>query len=57
MIGFILPNAKGNKTLRDYAVTIDEIESITRIDFFPQLEDQLEDRPEGNVQTEDFRIP
>lgn len=36
-IGFIIENEVSNKHLSEYAVTIDEVESLTGIDFFPEL--------------------
>lgn len=47
-IGFILPNQKCPDTFWDYAVTIDEVERRTGIDFFALLEDTLEKRIEGS---------
>lgn len=37
-IGFIMPNEKCEKDIIDYAYTIDEIENLTGIDFFPGLD-------------------
>lgn len=42
-IGFIMPNEKINYPLNNYAVSIDEVEAATGIDFFHQIEDELED--------------
>jgi len=42
-IGFIMPNQKINYPLNNYAVSIDEVETATGIDFFYQIEDELED--------------
>lgn len=36
-IAFILPNEVSDKHLKEFAVTIDEVENRTGIDFFPQL--------------------
>ncbi len=36
-IGFILDNEVSDKHLAEFAVTIDEVESLTGIDFFPEL--------------------
>lgn len=47
MIGFILPNGKTKSKLAEYVVTVDSIESVTQLDFFPQLEDQLENKLEA----------
>jgi len=44
-----LPNSGSTALLRSFAVSIDEIEGITGIDFFPQLEDKLENELESTV--------
>jgi endonuclease G len=41
-IGFILPNSGSQEELQYYAVSIDSVETITKIDFFPLLEDAQE---------------
>jgi endonuclease G, mitochondrial len=46
MIAFILPNEKGLKPLQDYVVTVDSVQKVTGIDFFPCLPDSLENRLE-----------
>jgi endonuclease G len=51
MIGFILPNAKGTNSIESYVVSVDSIESLTGIDFFPELSDQLENQIEGSINT------
>ena len=49
-IGFIIPNALSDEHLTEYAVTIDEVEDITGIDFFPGLlSEELEMELEGNI--------
>ena len=42
-IAFVLPNEKGEQQLSAYNVTIDYVEQITGIDFFPELPDDLEE--------------
>jgi endonuclease G len=42
-IGFILPNAGSKESLPYYAVSIDSVEKLTGIDFFPLLQDEQED--------------
>ena len=42
MIGFILPNERGTRPIENYVVSVDSVEVITGIDFFPQLEDSLQ---------------
>jgi len=41
-IGFILPNLGSKEILQSYAVSIDSVESLTGIDFFPMLNDDQE---------------
>ena len=47
--GFIFPNEKCTGRLDDYAVTMDEVEARTRLDFFSLLEDSIENEIEGKV--------
>jgi endonuclease G len=42
-IGFIVPNKGSNVSLETYAVSIDEVEQLTGIDFFPSLPDAIEE--------------
>lgn len=46
-IGFIFNNEAGHKELRTYCKSIDEVEQCTGIDFFPKLEDNIEDKIEA----------
>lgn len=46
-IGFIFPNKKIEYRIIDYVVSIDSIEKLTGIDFFPNLEDSVEARVEA----------
>ena len=46
-IGFIMENKAGHKPLSTYAVTVDEVESRTGLDFFPALSDDVESRVES----------
>ena len=41
-IGFIFKNASGNHPLDKYVNSVDEVERITGIDFFPALPDEVE---------------
>ena len=45
-IGFIFPNDDCDKELFDYAVSVDKVESVTGIDFFQTLPDELEEQVE-----------
>ena len=46
-IGFIIENKKGELSLTSYAVSIDDVEKITGIDFFPLLPDEIENHVES----------
>lgn len=48
-IGFIIPNKKCDDDVENYAVTIDKVEEITGIDFFPKLPDAEEERIESSL--------
>lgn len=41
-IGFILPNEGSKEPLQSFAVSIDSVETVTGIDFFPLLPDEQE---------------
>lgn len=49
MIAFLLPNGEGSKPMCKYAVSVDDIEQCTGIDFFAQLPNETEDRLESKV--------
>ena len=42
-IGFVYPNKAGHKDMTAYIKSVDEIEQLTGIDFFPLLDDRVED--------------
>ena len=46
-IGFLLPNEKGVSPVASYAVSVDNVEEITGIDFFSALPDEQEDSLES----------
>ena len=46
-IGFIYPNMSSPGNMKDYSMTIDEVEKITGIDFFPNLPDEIENKIES----------
>ena len=46
-IGFIYKNTAGNHPLDSYVNSVDQVERITGIDFFPALPDEVEDRVEA----------
>ena len=48
-IAFIFPNEKCSGELFDYAVTIDEVEERTKLDFFSLLDDEIEEQIESRT--------
>lgn len=46
MIAFLMPNEMSSKPLYDYVISVDEIEKMTGIDFFPILQDAVENELE-----------
>jgi endonuclease G len=46
MIGFFVPSKKSDKPLYDFVVSVDSLEKMTGIDFFPKLDDKTENRLE-----------
>lgn len=51
-IGFYFENVAGHRPLTTYAMTIDEIEALTGIDFFFSLPDKIEDDVENKINQE-----
>ncbi|BCY27495.1 DNA/RNA non-specific endonuclease [Flavobacterium okayamense] len=54
MIGFLVPHKDSNKPLYEFVVSVDSIEKITGLDFFPELEDTLESQLESNSSYKDW---
>ena len=46
-IGFIYENRGGQQRMEDCSVSVDEIERLTGIDFYPLLADDVENRIEA----------
>ncbi|RHK51623.1 DNA/RNA non-specific endonuclease [Leyella stercorea] len=55
-IGFIYKNGDGNRPKGDYANSVDEVERITGIDFFPALPDDIENKVEATCNPDDWNI-
>ncbi|WP_306354090.1 DNA/RNA non-specific endonuclease [Flavobacterium sp. '19STA2R22 D10 B1'] len=49
MIAFLVPHEDSNKPLYEFVVSVDSIEKMTGIDFFPELPDDIENRLEKAV--------
>lgn len=48
MIAFLMPHKASKKPLYKFVVSVDEIEKLTGIDFFPDLDDALENKLEAS---------
>jgi endonuclease G len=48
MIGFLLSNSGSSLPLKNFIVSVDEIEKWTNLDFFPSLSDDIESSLEAN---------
>lgn len=55
-IGFIYANERCTKDIRDYAVSVDEVEKITGLDFFHQLDDKTEKAVEGRCKPAEWGL-
>lgn len=55
-IGFVFENKAGHKKLTAYCKSIDEVEKITGIDFFPNLEDNIENKVEAQYNTNAWKF-
>lgn len=55
-IAFIYKNEAGNKPKSDYVNTVDEVERITGIDFFPALPDHIERKVEAKYSLSDWGL-
>lgn len=51
-IAFVMPNTGSKGSIFDYAVTIDSVERLTQINFFPALPDDLENNLESHINVE-----
>ena len=47
-IAFIIPNQKSTKSIYSFAVSIDEVEVITGINFYYNLDSQIQNEVEAN---------
>ncbi|GAB1857501.1 DNA/RNA non-specific endonuclease [Flavobacteriaceae bacterium MHTCC 0001] len=48
MIAFLVPHKDSNKPLYEFVVAVDEVEALTGIDFFPKLENAIENKLEAS---------
>ena len=52
MIAFLVPNEASDRPLYEFVVTVDRLEKMTGIDFFPALDDKIENKLES---TDDYK--
>ncbi len=55
-IAFILPNERSEKLVTEFACSIDQVESVTGIDFFPNLLKGLDEELEGSLDKDAWPI-
>lgn len=55
-IAFVLPNEISTRPLMEYATTIDKVEELTGIDFFPQLLSGLDEELEGSLDKSAWQV-
>lgn len=48
MIAFLVPSKNSDKPIYDFVVSVDSLEKMTGIDFFPKLDDKIENSLEKN---------
>ena len=53
-IAFVMPNHQQPDKISSFAVTVDEVEALTGIDFFSILPDGLEESVESTIKLEDW---
>lgn len=49
-IGFLIPHVGAIGKIQDYVVPVNAIETITGIDFFPELDDKIENKAESQME-------
>lgn len=54
MIAFLMPHENSSRPLYKFVVSVDQIEKLTGIDFFPELDDALENKLEASSSYKDW---
>lgn len=54
VIAFLLPHENSSKPLYSFVVSVDAVEKLTGIDFFPELDDALENKLEASSSYKDW---
>lgn len=53
-IGFVYPNMRAPGNMQDYAMSVDDVEKITGLDFFATLPDEIEKEVESKFSFQDW---
>ena len=57
MLAFLMPQkVKGKESLAHYITSVDEIETLTQLDFFSELEDTIENELEAKINSKPWRL-
>jgi endonuclease G len=56
MIAFIVPNRASKRPIRSFVVTVDEVEAVTGMNFFDNLEDRIETELEKHSDITEWQI-
>ena len=54
-LGFIYDNRPGHQKMREYVLSVDEVERITGFDFFSALPDEIEQRIEAHSNLDEWK--
>ena len=55
-IGFVMPNAAGNRPLMTYMLPVDSVENMVGVDLFPLLPDSIENAVESDYTISDWVV-
>ncbi len=56
IIAFLMEGKDSNKPLKEFVVSVDEVEKRTGIDFFPKLDDKVETKLEASATTKGWKF-
>ena len=55
-MAFLIPHSESDKELKEFVVTVDELESLTKLDFFPKLDAAVEAKIEATKAFDDWKF-
>lgn len=56
VLAFLMPHKNSNKPLYEFVVSVDAVETLTGIDFFPELDDDVESKIEASTDYKNWRF-